>query len=159
MSPRLALLPLLLCGACTAQNCDPATAGFFNGIGCEVSGSYNQREQAQQAQLDAARRDLKAQRDAADTAARDRDAAEADLANMQAELRDIQQRNAALGRRIDAARQRQGADIAKIQRAQAELDELEHATARAAAAPNHAAMEEVDRRRKALLNAITGTGI
>ena len=159
MSPRLVLLPLLLLGACAAQNCDPATAGFFGGIGCGVSGSYDQREQGQQRALEAARRDLAVQRDAAVAAARDREAAEANLAGMHAELRNMQQQDADLRRRIDAARQRQSADTVAIQRAQADLDALERARARAAAAPNQAAVEDLERRRHALLDAITDSGI
>jgi len=159
MPPRLALLPLLLLGACAVQNCDPATAGFFGGIGCEVSGSYNQREGEQQRALEAARRDLGVQRAAADAAARDRAAAEANLAGMQAELRAMGQQDVALRRRIDAARQRQGADAAAIQRAQTQLDALEQQRARITAAPSSAAVQDLDRRRRALLEAITDSGI
>ena len=157
MSTRLALLPLLLFGACAAQNCDPATAGFFGGIGC--AGAFDQQEKVQQQQLNDARRNLAIQRAAADAAARDRAAAEANLASMQARLSDIQQQDVELRRRIDAARRRQGADTAAVQHAQAELDALEATRRRAAAAPDPAAVQELERRQRAVLDAINDTGI
>jgi len=42
----LSLTSLLLIGnfnGCSAKNCDPSSAGFFGGIGCELSGAYDDR--------------------------------------------------------------------------------------------------------------------
>ncbi len=152
MSPRLALLPLLLLGACATQNCDPATAGFLTGIGC--AGAFEQQDRAKEQQLQDARRNLAVQRAAADAAARDRAAAEADLAGMRAKLADIEQQDADLRQRLAAARRRQGADTAALQRAQHDLDALEASVHRAAAAPDPATVQDLQRRHDAVLDAI-----
>jgi hypothetical protein len=155
MSRRLALLPLLALGACAAQNCNPSTAGFFDGIGCEVSGANSQNERALQNTLVNARTDLARQRAAAQAAGAQRSADEANLAAMQARLRDTARQDAQLRRQVDAARARQGAGAAGVVRAQTELDGLERARSAAAAAPSPGAMEDVERRRRAVTDALT----
>ena len=159
MSCWRALPPLLLLGACTAQNCDPANAGFISGVGCEVSGSYNQREQTQRQTLDAAHQELARQRAIAAASARDRAAAEADLASMQAKLSDMEQQDADLQRRLAAAQRRQGADQAEVKRLQARLAALEAARTHAAAAPDPAEVAKLEERRRALLDSITSSGL
>jgi hypothetical protein len=158
MTGRLAvlvLLPALALGACAAQTCNPSTAGFFSGIGCEVSGANAQNEQALQRTLGNARQELARQRAAAQAADAQRSVDEATLAAMQARLRDTARQDAQLRRQVEAARARQGADAAAVQRAQTELGGLEAARRAAATAPNPAAMEDVDRRRRAVMDAIT----
>jgi hypothetical protein len=150
MLRRLALLPLLALGACAAQNCNPSTADFFSGIGCEVSGANAQNEQALQRNLSNARLDLARQRADARAAAVQASSDQANLAALQARLRETARQEAQLRRQVDAARTRQGADAAAVQRATADLDALEAARRNAAAAPSPAAVEDVERRRRAL---------
>lgn len=47
----LALAGLVALAGCASGNCDPSQAGFLSGIGCEASGGFKARNQAQQKQL------------------------------------------------------------------------------------------------------------
>lgn len=147
-----------LLAACSAQNCDPMAAGFFSGIGCEASGAYAARQRAQTDQLAQARTNLYAQQAAARSAEAERITAQENLADMQARLAAVERDTAALRRRLDAARRRQGADLAAIAHAQADLDALDRDRTRAQASPtpDPAAVETIERRRAALLDAVTG---
>lgn len=105
---KLSLALLSLCGSAfllagcttTAQECDPTQdVGFFNKIGCVVSGSYEERvEQKEQTladlraeteQLNALIRDIEAQRS---SMLNDYDAAQKMLAKTESELQSVRNR-------------------------------------------------------------------
>ena len=125
MRALLTASALLGLASCSAQQCDPARAGFLDGIGCEVSRGYIARTQAQQsalAQQNAAALTSRAQ--AQDEGAR---AGEAMLTRDQARQRlgAVDQQTARLRTQLASARARGGADQARLSAAQAELDALQ----------------------------------
>ena len=116
---------LLALTACTPQQCDPSQAGFFSGIGCAASGSYATRNQYQQVEL--------AQQRAAAAQSRDQAQGEGARASQALLTRDqarrrlatVDQQNTQLRARLAAARSRGGVDRARLDAAQAELDDLQ----------------------------------
>ena len=120
-----ASVALLGLAACTPQQCDPSQAGFFSGIGCAASGSYATRNQYQQVELAQQRTAaLQGRAQAQDEGAR---ASQAVLTRDQARRRlsTVDQQNAQLRTRLNAARARGGVDRVRLDDAQAELDALQ----------------------------------
>jgi chromosome segregation ATPase len=150
------LLPLLLAAGCATPNCDPRNAGFFDGLGNEASGCYARNQQRQEQELAAARADLARQRAATAAAQADAAAATRDLAAMQERLNAVAAESHTMRGRIAAARARQNADLAAVQRAQDQVDALARDVSRARAAPNPAAVQELERRRQELLRTTQG---
>ncbi len=125
-APMLATLVLL---AACQTNPDPAQAGFFSGLGNIASGTYRQRADAQQAQLQALGRQNLAMRQSAVEE-------KAEQARLSDERARLQRRNASLRaelatmrRELDAARASGQADQARLRGLSAQLATLEQASA------------------------------
>lgn len=149
------LLPLTLM-ACANGNCDPTQAGFFSGISGEVSGCYAARDRVLQNNLSAARTDLDQQMFRARATATDRAAAENEREFNRGRLRAMGNENAILRRRFESAPQQESAARAAVSRRLSELDELERdRRAALTQTPDPAAVQALDRRRRALLDSAT----
>lgn len=149
---RLALL-LGLAG-CAQGNCDPSQAGFFDGIACQSSGAYDQRQNQLQNNLSSARANLYDQQSRANAAAADADAAQTQRDRAARNLQAMGRENAALRTRLNAAAQRDGADRALVAHRQAELSQLERDRAEAARrGADPAQVQQLEQRRRALLDA------
>lgn len=158
-APTRALLAagaLLGLASCSAQQCDPARAGFLDGIGCEVSRGYIARNQAQQsvlAQGNAAALTSRAQ--AQDEGAR---AGEAVLTRDQAQQRlgAVDQQTARLRGQLASARARGDADQARLSAAQAELDALQRQRGGVRGAATDEQVRALEARRRRLTDQLAG---
>lgn len=157
-----AVLPLALLhglAGCASGNCDPSQAGFFDGVACQSSGAFNQRENRLQDNLSGARANLYRQQSRANAAAADADAAQTQRDQMARNLQTMARENASLRARFNAAAQRDGANRALIAQRQAELSQLERAriaAERRGASP--AEYEQMEQRRRALVDAASSMG-
>ena len=156
MRALLALGALLGLAGCSAQACDPSQAGFLGGIGCEASGSYATRNQAQQsalAQQNAAA--LQGRAAAQDEGAR---ASQALLTRDQARRRlgTIDQQTAQLRARLNAARARSGADQARLGAAQDELDALQRNRAGLQGSATEEQVRALEAQRRRLADQLSG---
>jgi hypothetical protein len=116
---------LVTLAACSSTGCDPARAGFLEGMNCS-GGGYQQRQAfldqgLAQAQANALEKAIEA-RQAADNAA----AAQRTLAARQEEMAKYDQRLAELRRRLRVAGARDNADSEAIRRITLQLAELAH---------------------------------
>jgi chromosome segregation ATPase len=121
----LTLALALTLSGCATADCDPATAGFFGGIGCEASGGFDARQAAKDQELAAARAQALAAKQDADQAATDQAAETRALADRRARLADLDASNARLRREVNAARARTDAQRRALDAARAQLAELE----------------------------------
>ena len=151
---KLALAALLGVAGCASGNCDPSQAGFFDGIGCQTSGAYDQRQYQLQNNLSAARANLYNQQGRADAAAASADAARSERDRSARNLQAMGRENATLQARLNAAARRDGADRALVAQRQSELSQLERDRAAAAArGADPAEVQRLEQRRRALLDA------
>lgn len=140
--------------ATTPGACDPTQAGFFSGISCESSGAYGSRDSSLRSNLASARANLASDRMRASDADADAGAALDDQARARSALSRVRQQNASLRNRLDAASRRDGANVAAINQQRADLNQLERDRASAErSGSNPAAVREIQRREKALLDA------
>lgn len=148
-------LAALLAG-CSAQACDPSQAGFLSGIGCQASGSYGVRNQAQQsalAQQNAAA--LQNRAAAQDEGAR---ASQALLTRDQARVRlgALDRDTARLRARLNEARARGGVDRVRLDEAQAELNALQQSRAGLQGAATEDQVRALEARRRRLADQLSG---
>ena len=141
--------------ACTPQQCDPSQAGFLSGIGCAASGSYAARNQSQRSDL--------AQQSAVAAQSRDQAqhegarASEALLSRDQARRRlgTVDQQTAQLRTRLGAARARGGVDLARLNAAQLELDDLQRQSARLQSGASEEDVRALEARRRRINDQIS----
>lgn len=153
---KLALLGLLALPACTPQACDPSQAGFLSGIGCEASGSYGARNQAQQSALAQQNAALLQNRAAAsDEGAR---ANQALISRDQARRRlaTVDSQTAQLRRRVQAAQARGNVDAGRLAAAQSELDSLQQERSAAGQAPSDDQVRALEAHRRRLQDQLQG---
>lgn len=142
----LLLLPVLMASACSPQSCDPSQAGFISGIGCEASGSFNQRNQAQQSQLAAAR--TRALQEDANAAAAQGDAtrAQMSLAERRRRVSALDSQIAAARRRLATLQQSNGVDQDRLQRARAAVQNAQAERASVSPQSSGAQLDATQRR-------------
>ena len=153
---KLALLGLLALSACTPQACDPSQAGFLSGIGCEASGSYGVRNQAQQSALAQQNAALLQNRAAASNeGAR---ASQALISRDQARRRlsAVDSQTAQLRRRVQAAQARGNVDAGRLAAAQSELDSLQQERSAAGQAPTDDQVRALEAHRRRLQDQLQG---
>ena len=144
------LTALALLAGCAPGSCDPSQAGFLSGIGCEASGAYTTRHNAQVASLAESRAAaLQGQADAGQ--AQDQaTSAQMALGERQRRLRQINSQNAVLSRRLSALRATNGADQGQLGRAQAQLAELNRRSAVTPATASAADLRDVEQKQREL---------
>ena len=158
---KLVALPAILLAAslaaCAPGNCDPSTAGFFDGIACQSSGAFDQRQNRLQTDLSGARNNLQLERGRADAAAYDANQAQGEQSRMSGRLAAMGRENAVLRARLNTAARQQGTDTNLVRQRQAELAALERdRTAAARSGANPAQVADLERRRRLLLDAAAG---
>lgn len=152
----LAFLPLGALTACAPGNCDPAQADFFTGIAGQASGCYAARNQTLQTNLQSARTDLQRQQSLARAAAIDKGAAEAERDRAATRLHAMGNDMAHLRQLLNDASRREHVDRVALQRQQSDLESLERDRRTAMSRPaDPAEVQELERRRKALLDSAT----
>jgi hypothetical protein len=126
VAPRrfLLLLPLLGVTACEAPTgCDPARAGFIEGLSCS-NGGYQYRQAALQQNLAASQANALEQQAAASRAGAEARTAQRDLATRRRALAQLDAHLADLRARLQAAESRPGVDQAAVQQASVQLNDL-----------------------------------
>lgn len=144
-----------LVAGCTASSCDPSQAGFFSGIGCEGSGAYTQRNQAQQTQLAASRSATLSERA---NAAQAEDAAYSSQFALNAKRQRLQvldQQNSALQRRLAAAQANNRVDQAQLASAQAQLADLQYQRASLSVSSTDTSVRDYEQKQQKMLSIIT----
>jgi chromosome segregation ATPase len=141
--------------ACSSPGaCDPTRADLFTGIGCSVGGGYSTRTTDLVSQRDAAEQERLQQIAAEGQADTERAAAEQQLRDRQQRLATLRRQTTDMQRRLDAARQRQGADAAAVAHVQAELTALQQQQTALPAAPSDAEIRAVEQQRQQVLRLI-----
>lgn len=140
---------------CSPQSCDPSQAGFLSGIGCEASGSYATRNQAQRAELAnqnlAAMENRRAAADEGDNARR----ALVGRAEARRRLVSTDRETAQLRARLASARAR-GADQARTQQAQSELDAMQGQRAALANGATPEQLRAYEERHRRMMDSLQG---
>ena len=144
-------------GGCATGNCDPSTAGFFDGVSCQSSGAYDLRQNQLQGNLASARYNLQVERGRANAAAADADQARSEETRLSGGLSVMARENVGLRRRLAVAARQEGASAETARRQQNELAALERdraSAARGGATPDQVA--DLERRRRVILDAAAG---
>ena len=142
--------------ACSPQACDPSQAGFLSGIGCEASGSYGVRRNAQQAEL--ANQNAAALQSQAAAQYEGGRASQAVLSRDQARARlgSVDRQTSALAARLNAARARGGVDQARLAAAQADLDALQQQRGQVGASATEDQVRALEAQRRRLNDQLSG---
>lgn len=150
------LVALAALPSCAPQSCDPSQAGFLSGIGCEASGSYGVRRDAQQQAL--AQQNALALQNQAAAQQEGARATDALVARDQARRRlgAVDQQTRALRARLASARARAGANPGRLDAAQADLDQLERQRGAVGSAPSEAQLRALEEQRRRLNDALSG---
>jgi len=124
-----ALIAAAAVAGCAGQNCDPSQAGFLSGIGCEASGQFAARNQAQQQQLSQENANA-ASAQSAQQREQSRET-NAILTRDQARqrLNAVDRQNTQLRARVAALRRSGNADRAQLSEAERELNDIQRARA------------------------------
>ena len=153
-----ALAAVAALGGCSAGACDPSQAGFLSGIGCEASGSYTQRNQAQQVSLAQSRAAALQERAGAAQAQDEAAGAEMALSERRRRLGAIEAQNAVLRRRLAALQGNNRVNQAQLASAQAQLNEISRHRASLAASPDPAGVRDLERQQQNLQSVVQGLG-
>jgi chromosome segregation ATPase len=120
----LMLAPLFGLAACEASTgCDPARAGFLEGMSCS-NGGYQNRQAALEQNLAASRANALEQQAAAAHAGAEANAAQRDLATRRRALAQLDARLADLRSRLRSAESRPGVDQVAVRQASDQLNDL-----------------------------------
>jgi hypothetical protein len=120
----LLLAPLFGLAACEAPTgCDPARAGFLEGMSCS-NGGYQNRQAALEQDLAASRANALEQQAAASRAGAEAGAAQRDLAARRRAMAQLDARLADLRSRLRSAESRPGVDQAAVRQASDQLNDL-----------------------------------
>ena len=153
-----AMAALAALAGCSAAACDPSQAGFLSGIGCEASGSYTQRNQAQQASLAQSRAAALQERAGAAQAQDEATGAQMALDERRRRLGAIDAQNATLRRRLATLQGNNRVNQAQLASAQAQLSEINRRRASLPAAPDPAAVRDLERQQQNLQATVRDLG-
>ena len=140
-------MPMLMTG-CAAQQCDPNRADLFSGIGCAAGGGYANRTRDLQGQYQAASSNAQSQSLAAIAAQQEVGDAQAQLAQRERELAELDQSSAELRRRLDAAKHQHGVSQDRVKAAEAELARLRQERSRTGASSSQAQIDALKQRQQ-----------
>ncbi len=143
---------------CSAGACDPSQAGFLSGIGCEASGAYTQRNQAQQASLAQSRAAALQEQAGAAQAQDEATGAQMALDERRRRLGAIDAQNAALRRRLATLQGNNRVNQAQLASAQAQLSEINRRRASLPATPDPAAVRDLERQQQNLQATVRDLG-
>jgi chromosome segregation ATPase len=148
-------LALSLLAACAREE-DPSKAGFFSGIGNIVTGTYDQRVSQQQQDLAATERERDAQRDRAQRSRAENERLARQREDMRRQIAQLNTEMRQLDNRLAEAQRTRGANAAQLAEVKARADQLKAERDRLAAAQapseqDRAAIERLRREREQLM--------
>ena len=145
---RLIMPMLMLTAGCAAQQCDPNRTDLFSGIGCAAGGGYAARTRDLQGQYQAASSNAQSQSLAAIAAQQDVGDSQAQLAQRERELAELDQLSADLRRRLDAAKRQHGVSRDRIKAVEAELARLRQQRSQTGASSSQAQIDALKQRQQ-----------
>jgi hypothetical protein len=149
------LLPLV---ACSASQCDPSQADLFSGVGCEVSGAYTQRHQAQMAELQSANTSDTEAQIADENAQQNAAVAKTELAQRRSQLHVLEGETASLKERVQAAQATHAISSGALRQANDQLAALRRLQAVNVNDPSTAQLVAIRDRQAKLANILTSMG-